>query len=701
MDDEEKKTRHTGRYVFAGVFLLAVAFVLVFRLYDWQIVHGEKWLQAADHSSSDKVIMEAARGEILDSKGMGLAINQTGYAIQFDAATVNSKTENKTILTLIKLMNSRGEKWTDQLPIRVDSSGKYEFIAGKDAEISYLKSKSFLNMNTYAKADECMTQLIDKYGCKGYSAQDTRNIISVRYNMTKSGFSVSLPYTFAASVSQDTVAVISENSAQLQGVEAKVTAVRKYPDGTLMPQTLGMIGSISQDEYNEMKSQGYALNARIGKSGIEQAFESQLRGKDGEKTVAFDASGNLVSEKVTKQPSSGSTVYLTIDSNLQKVANASLAKNIKATRENGQKIGSADNKKGSDCVSGSVVVLRVKDFAVLAASTYPSYDQNKYVDDANYYNSLVKDSAKPLINRAFNGTFVPGSCFKLSTALAALQEGAITNSTTFFCSGVYVMNDLRLRCWNRYGHGTLSLRTALAESCNVFFCETGYRTGISAMNLYAKRLGLGQKTGIEVGESNGILAGPAERKESGGTWTAGDTVQAAIGQSDNMLTPIQLAVSAATIANNGTRLKTHIVDKVTDYSRAKVLSSPKATQVDTLDVSEQNLNYVKAGMRAVATEGTAASVFSNYGVAVAGKTGTGETGNGSENVSFIGYAPFDHPQIAISVVLEHGATSLYSNTVAKDIFDAYFFGKTVDAQGNLVMPSASSPASSAASSGQH
>lgn len=676
-DKKEKHTKHTSRFIFASVALLAIFALYVVRLADWQIKNSSKWLQEANRSSTDTVEMDAARGEILDCKGNGLAINQTGYAIQFNAATVSEKTENQTIIALIRLLNSRNEKWEDKLPIRINSSGKYEFIPGGDASIAYLKSKDCLHVNSYATADQCMENLEDKYKCKGYSAKDTRDIISVRYNMTKSGFSVSLPYTFASGVSQDTIAIISENSARLPGIEVKVTAVRQYPYGSLMPQILGSVGSISKEKYDKYHdSKGYALNARVGNSGVEEAFEDYLRGKSGQETVKFDSNGKLASETVTTQPTAGNSVFLTIDSNLQKVANASLAENVRGARTNG---------RGYDCVAGAAVVIRVKDFAVLAASTYPSYDQNELSKNPDYYGKLLKDSAHPLLNRAFDGAFTPGSCFKPSVALAALQTGKITNATTIHCTGMFVLGDLHLRDPN--ASGDISMRTAMAKSSNMFFCTVAYRTGITAMNLYAKRLGLGQETGVEVGESPGTLAGPDERKAAGGTWTAGDTAQAGIGQSDNMLTPIQLATYCATIANNGTRLKTHLLDKVADYSRRKTVYTPPATKVDSIGVSQQNISYVKEAMRAVATEGTARHVFSSYGVPVAGKTGTGQTGNGADNVSFIGFAPYDHPQIAIAVVLEHGATSSYSNAVAKDLFDAYFYGKTVDSNGNIVAPS--------------
>ncbi len=712
MDEEEKKPAKKGRYVFLGLVLCAVALVYTAKLAKWQILNGDKWLKAADRSSTDTVEMDAARGEIIDGKGVGLAVNQTGYAIRFNGATMTPETKNKTILTLIRLLNSRNEKWTDALPISVDSKGKYQFISGRETDIATLKSKNLLYMNSYATADECMAALVKKFGSTadskkgtkgvliGYSAQDTRNIISVRYNMWKTGFSVSLPYTFADSVGQNTVAVISENSAGMPGVETKVTAVRKYPDGTVMPQIIGTVGAITAEEYDAMKAKGYALNARVGQSGIEKAFENWLCGKSGETTVKFDTNGDLLSEAVTKPPVAGGTVQLTVDSNLEKVINASLKKNVQGAHEYGLRNGTADDPKGRDCVSGAAVVLRLRDFGVLAASTYPSYDQNQLSTNPNYYSQLLKDSAKPLINRAFNSAFAPGSSFKLSVALAGLQSGSITNSTVFVCRGVYDYYDLHLHCWDRSGHGPLTLESAIAQSCDVYFCNVGFKTGIAAMNLYAKRLGLGVKTGIEIGESTGLLAGPDERKAAGGTtWNAADTIQASIGQSDNMFTPVQLATYCATIANNGKRLNAHLVEKITDYARDKTIYNTPAVQEADIGVSQQNIDDVKAGMRETTRGvGTAAKVFDGYGIAVAGKTGTAQTGTGhSDNEAFIGFAPYDNPQIAIAVMMPHGSNSNFSLGVAKDIFDAYFYGKTVDASGNIVTPSVTVPESQASS----
>lgn len=705
---EEDENKKEGRWRYAAIVALMLVITAVFgvRLADWQIVNGSSFLEEAEKTSLYKVPMDTARGEIVDSKGNGLAVNRVGYAVVFDKIHLTPETENTTILRLISLLESRKEKWADELPITLDSAGRYQFVSGRDRDIKALKAKDFLDVNPYATAEQCMNLLAERYEIKGYSAKDTRNIVSVRYNMTKSGFSISSPYTFASDVSRETVAIVSENSASLPGAQIKITTVRQYPDGFLMPQIIGTIGSISQEEYDKLKDKGYAFNDTLGKSGLEQAFEDKLRGTAGEKVVETTAKGAVEYENVIKAPEPGNTLHLTIDSNLQKVVNASLAENVKGTAAYGRKL-CAQNYKGKskfhgeDCVAGSAVVLRLKDFAVLAASTYPSYDLNEYLHDTNYYTTLMKDKTKPLINRAFNGVFTPGSVVKPYVALAALQEGTINTSTRILANSKYMrFADVHFTPGSIGNYGMVTLNKAIEKSSNSFFYELGYRLGITNMNLYAPHFGLGVKTGIELSESTGTLAGPAEKAVSGGSWWDGNTVEAAVGQDDNRFTPLQLATYVATVANNGVRLKPHLVDKITDYTRKKTVYSAKPTEVDNIGVSQKHIDYVKNAMRSVAKSGTASSAFSNYGVAIGAKTGTAELdAAGSDNVTFVGFAPFDNPQIAVSVVLEHGATSKYSLAVAKDIFDAYFYGKTVDANGNLVMPSnsgngASSPASS-------
>ncbi|HCR44269.1 MAG TPA: penicillin-binding protein, partial [Ruminococcaceae bacterium] len=243
MEENEPSNNGFCRYLFAGFIIFAAFAACVYRLVDWQIINGSKFLELSNHTSVVTISMDAARGEILDSDGNGLAVNKTGYALVFNKIYMDSGSENKTIIGLIRLLDKRGEKWEDTLPIEINEKGGYQFKSGEEKEIKKLKSKDFLDVNSYATAAECMKYLADQYDCNGYSAKDTRDIVSVRYNMTKDGFSNSTPYTFAEDVDKDTVLIVSENSNKLQGISVKITTKRLYPDGTLLPHILGTIGA--------------------------------------------------------------------------------------------------------------------------------------------------------------------------------------------------------------------------------------------------------------------------------------------------------------------------------------------------------------------------------------------------------------------------------------------------------------------------
>ena len=682
----EKQNRPLGRYLFCILFLTVIFGLYLYRLYDWQIVNGDTWLTTADNSTQSTVAITAARGEILDVNGEPLAVNRTGYAIVLDWAYMRLDTmdetvkqENETIHQIITLLDEKGEEWTDILPIAWEN-GEYVFLPDMDKEIETLKGRDYADVNSYASAQLCMDSLIAKYEVEGYSPEEARDIVSVRYSMTKNQFGISHPYTMAEDVSLEIVTILSENTQKLPGVSIQVTTTREYENTSLMPHIVGRMGKFSsmEDWENTYKDKGYAFDDSIGISGIESAFEDVLRGTDGEKVVEITSMGSVASETVTKAPEAGDTVYLTIDKRIQEVVNKSLEENILATRENGEHQNSinADGRSdahGEDCYTGGAVVMDVKTGAVLAAGTYPTYDLIQAQEDAAYYSQLANDTlGTPLVNKAFMGTFTPGSCFKPAVACAALEEGVITNSTIITCNHYYTRftNGSSTGAPTCLGwHGAISLRSALADSCNVFFFETGYQLGITAMNLYCQRFGLGVKTGIEIGESAGVLAGPGSRD----TWYQGETLNAAIGQSDNAFTPLQLCTYAATLANNGERPRATLISKITDYTREEVKEEIELEIVENVGVSQENLDYVKEGMKAVITEGSAKSTLGSYPIAIAGKTGTAERSSGSDNVTFIGYAPADDPQIAFAVVLDHGATGRYCQNVVKDILDAYFY----------------------------
>ena len=516
-----------------------------------------------------------------------------------------------------------------------------------------------------------------KYNIDGnLSDEQKRALASVHYNMELENYSNSHPYEFASDVSRSAVSAVSENTQGVGGIDVQTYLVRAAQNPTLAPHVLGAMGAISEEEYDKYSNEGvkeYTINDTVGKFGIERAYEEELKGEGGTKIIQRNSDGTVVDTVETINSKPGSTLYLTLDSKLQQTAVQSLEKNVKAAQAAGKNESLLKNKKlvGEDCQSGAVVMLDVSDFSVLAAASCPTYDLNKYSEYGDYYTRLANDKTAPLYNRAFSGTFACGSVFKPVVAMAALEEKIIKPGTKIFCTQKYDYYPTNIvECMHR--HGELDLRGALTQSCNYYFAETGRRLGIDTMYLYAEKFGLGGYTGLEIEESRGMLAG-----RDSSSWMPGNTVQAAIGQSDNAFTPVQLATYAATIANNGVRLKTHIISKITDYERKKVFADyNKAEQLDECGVSAQNLKTVQNDMLSVTQDpsGTANSVFGGYRVKVAAKTGTAEN-SGSDHSTFICYAPFDKPQVAVAVVLENGVRGKYSMQVAKDLLDGYFSGE--------------------------
>ncbi len=695
-----KKFFGIGRYVVCSLLLLGVFSLFVARLFQWQIIDGQSYYDLANTTSSSYIKLTATRGEILDRDGNPLAQNRTCYNIVFDDTLIDHDRINDIILELIGIMEETDTEWIDPLPIQLNEDGSYSFKEDYDSEIEFLKSSSMLHVNSYATADECMTQLIEMFDCKEYDPEDAIKIISVRYNMKKNLFDADSPYTFAQDISSDVMTVVNERTANMEGVRVDVTTIREYPDGALAPHIIGKTGPLTQEQYDAFKEEdnlfdlkdnlsGYSLDDTMGQNGIEYALEDTLRGENGKLAIETDRDGNLISSEVEVAPQAGNTVYLTLDSRIQAVTNASLAKNAKAAKENA--VPTEKDPKGSDCEAGAAVMIDIKTGEVLAASTYPTYDLNKYISDIAYYNQLNNDETYPMINRAFNGSFAPGSIFKPVVAAAALQEGIINSSSTVYCNHYYTYytkdTSLAPKCMG--WHYDTNIYKALQKSCNIFFYDVGRRLGITKLDAYGTLFGLGQKTGLEVSESAGVLTTPEDyERRSGQTWTDGMTLSAAIGQMDNSFTPVQLVSYCASIANGGHRMQLHLVDKVTDYTRETVIEEKGATVLNEVGVDDENLEIVRQGMRLVAQADGTASDFANYGVEIGAKTGTAEVNGHSDNVTFIAFAPYDEPEIAIAVVLEYGSSGTYSKNIARDMLNAYFYDAYVDENGEVVLPSA-------------
>jgi penicillin-binding protein 2 len=660
----------SARTIIATVLIVLIIFGFAFELYDIQIKNNEYYAAQNNTVQTFKVPLEAARGEIVDRNGNPLVTNRQGNSIILDAAYFPSSKENakrnEIVYNLILLFNKNKEEYVHNLPLKLND-GKAVFFTKKDDEkfesaIKTMKSKDMFNLQEYATAQNCFDAMIEKYELESYlekyGAQTALEIGNIRYELTRLLFSVSNPVTIAADVSDNTVALIKEDRAKYEGANVKVVAYREYDDSTLAPHIIGTVRKINAEEYASLKDEGYGINDEIGESGIEAAMESYLRGSAGEKTVTIDADGN-VTEEITKEPVQGDTIVLTIDKDLQRLAQDKL-----------QTICRKVDVRNS---TGAVVVEDCNNGEILAAASYPAYDLNDYYE---HYSELASQRLTPLYNRFAMGTYAPGSTFKPMMALAALQEKAITENTRFVCSQYMEVSGHVFKCTD--SHGSDDVRTALKDSCNVFFYNCAKKLGIEKMNTYGSMLGLGEKTGVEIPEAKGILAGPEYRKRFDMLWAPGDTVQAAIGQSDNLFSPLQLCNYCATIANGGTRYQMHFVksriSKATD-----VVSETGINVLNKIDVSEKNIKIVQEGMRYVATDGGPYRVFSKLDTKVACKTGTSTVivkGVKHNNGFLITYAPYDNPEISVASAIEMAGSGSSTAEITSSVIDYYYSHNT-------------------------
>ncbi len=660
MDNKGLKTR----FILIYCFLAAFTVLCVVRLFNLQIVNGDSYKEKADNRFIRAYSIKAPRGEIVDTYGRPLVSNSMGYYVQIQSMDKENSTLNETLSKLMKIFSENEAEFFNDFPIKGNPPG-FVFENSEDTEKSAEDWKKKNKLEKYTTEKEIVDYYRERYKISDkYSESETMDIIGVRYTMESKNFSVMNPYTFANNVDMAVVQKIKELSFELKGVSVEVEPVREYRGGTLAAHILGRTGIIYREEYAELKDRGYGMNDIIGKDGLEKVLEKYLKGKDGYKRVEQTRSGNVSQVLSVKEPHTDNYAVLTIDSELQRVAEKSLAENIETARA----------AKGRDCFSGAAVAVEIGTGSVLAIASLPNYDPAEYTKK---YNEFLEDPKKPLFNRALNGAYTPGSTFKPLTAVAALEEGIITPNTIIETKGIYTYYapSYQPTCliWknSRRTHGKINVSEAIGASCNYFFYDVGRRLTISNIEKYAGYFGLGEPTGIELSESSGIVAGPTYREKLNAQWYPGDTLQAAIGQSDNMFTPVQLASYVSTLLNKGTRYSLHLVKEIRNYDTGSIAYKREPEIISEHQISDSTYEAVKDGMRRVTQDGTARAVFTDFPIAVGGKTGTAEVGNGSDNVLFVGFAPYENPQIAVAVVLEHGATSRYAAQVARDMFEYY------------------------------
>ena len=642
-----KKKSQTELTVLSVILILAI-FLYSMRVYSLQIKNADKYTDKNDGAASVlTAVLKAPRGEILDCFGRQIAINRDGYNIVFNKAYVKDNL-NDVILCLVNLLAEHNAPWIDELPMSANEP--YSFTEDGDTE----KLLKTLELASFATAENCFKEMISRYELEGYSRADQRKIMGIRYSMTISDFSVSYPFTFAEDISTELMRKISESSFLLDGVTVDVVPFREYTDTSLAVNLIGSVGPIYKEDWEEYKEKGYSYNDKVGKSGIEAWGEEYLRGIDGKITYRLDTKGNIISKEVTKEPIAGKTIMLTLDKAMQRKAQDSLERTVRGLQS-----------QGGSVTAGTAVAVDIDSGNVLCAANYPTYDSATMNKE---YESLKNNPAKPLTNRAFQGVYPIGSTIKPIVAIAALENGHYNIGETIFCAQKYkLFGDYQPSCMHY--HKTMNLTSALSNSCNYFFFELGRRVGATTLTSYFKQVGLGVKTGVEVDDAKGIILEP---KSDG---VGGDTLQISIGQM-NAFTPLQLANYTATLANGGTHYKASLINSVVYYDMSETYKSFAPEVLNNLERKEQNLNAVKQGMLSVTEDGTGRAALGDYQIKVGGKTGTSQVVNKVDHSIFVAFAPFDNPEIAISVVLEHGNSGYSAGTVVRDILDAYFFAES-------------------------
>ena len=686
MNGRERKIKL--RYNIVSTFVYIIGIILLGQLFNLQIVHGEDYRERSNTRLSRESTLEAARGNILDQSGNKLASTTLGYSLELYKTKIDTETLNNTLLKITQILEKNGDSYVDSLPIKVEP---FSFSINEESQKEWRQQN---NIEENKTAEECFYILKEKYKITNENISETRKIMTLRYYISKNGYSNVRSVELASNLSQTSLAELNEQNADFPGINITTKAIRSYPSGSLASHILGYVGKIDEKELKG-KEEIYGLNDIIGKIGIEYIMEDYLKGKNGIKQIDMAVDGTVTDEYVVEEAIAGSDVILTIDANLQKVTENTLKSSI-ASIANSEKV---------EVTGASAVVMKVSTGEVLAMASYPDFDPSDFAtgistEKWNYYTKEAESAyAKnhPFLNRAISSISSPGSTYKMVTAIAGLETGKITTKEKINDIGVYrFYSDYQPKCWiyNSYGrgHGYLNVTDAIVHSCNYFFYEVGNRVGIQNLAKYSKALGLGTKTGVELlGEEAGYVSSPETSKKLGQVWNGGDTLPAAIGQGNNSFTTIQMAKYTSILANGGNDIDVSIIKSVVN-ANGKEISEQELNEylknrlgledenTEKVSFKQENLNAVLEGMRGVTTEsgGTAYSIFKNFNIEVGGKTGSAQTGREDKNKKsitnawFVGFAPFDKPEIAIVVMIENGQHGSSAAVPARDIIAEYF-----------------------------
>lgn len=671
--DKLNKIKVRYNIILLGIYIIGI--ILLVQLFNLQIVKGQEYRKQSNTRLTRETTIKAARGNICDRNGNKLVSTKMEFNLELYKTKIDNKTLNQTILDMINILDKNEDTYIDNLPIKVEP---FDFIGSDETIQSWKKTNK---MQEDLSAEECFYKLKQKYEIIQENVQDARKIMGIRYEISSKGYSSTKTVELAKNISRTSMLEISEKNSNFPGINIVTVPTVAYNSGTLASHILGTVGKITQPELEEKTN--YDINDIIGKTGIQYVFEEYLKGKDGIKQIDMAVDGTVTDEYTEKEAVSGSDVILTIDANLQKVAEEALKEDI-------EKIASGGFAEKSNANAGAVVVMNIKSGEVLALASYPDYEPQLFVKgiSTEKYNEYVNSTEKPLFNRAISGAYAPGSTFKMVTAIAGLETNKITPTEKINDIGVYPRGHHPV-CWYytsfHSGHGYLNVSEAIKHSCNYFFYELGYRMGIDTLSKYASYFGLGRKTGIELqGEAVGDLATREKVEKQNKEWYLADTLSAAIGQSYNNFTPVQMAKYISMLVNGGNPIDVSIVKNIINIDGQEVSKQEinefvnkklnlQDEKVENLNMKKENIKAVLEGMRGVTSEsgGTAYSTFKNFEIEVGGKTGSAQTGNGT-NGWFVGFAPFDDPEIAVVVLVENGGHGGYTAEVAKKIIAEYF-----------------------------
>ena len=669
----ERITRHRVGWVLAIFAVIMGIFVLT--LYDMQIIQTGGNI---DNSSTftTRTRVKAARGNILDRNGKVLVSNRASFDIALNHyVLISADGTNEYLYQLVKRCEELDIEYIEHFPVSMERPFVYtldsynaSWQSNFQKYIAYMK-----NIDSDITAPLLIETLRTRYKIPAeWTDSEARKVIGLRYELDLRRCVNNLSnFVVLADASDEAQAAILE--LNIPGLQVEKSMVRQYHT-EYAAHILGHIGAVTPQQWEYYKNiDGYEMDALVGQSGIELAFEEYLHGIDGWREDVVARDGTLISSRYLVEPKAGSNVELTIDITLQGIAEDTLDTLLNELRLSGD--------AGKDAEGGAVVAIDPKTGQVLVCASNPTYDLSTYFEN---YDALMEADFNPLFNRALNGLYAPGSTYKRSTLIAGFEAQVYTANSIIVDKGVFTkyagFHANCLKWTNQHStHGAINAAEALQYSCNYFFYEMADNITLEAMDSTAAALGLGVKTGVELPEQAGYRANAATKEllHTGDSryWYKGNQILAAIGQDDNQFTPIQLCNYAATLANQGTRYKATFLKRVISSDFSSLLYENQAQIAGHLNISKSTYETYLDGMIRVTSVsgGTAYSVFRDYPVEVAGKTGTAQIGNNMPaNGSFVCFAPARDPQIAMSVYGEKSASGAQMSKVAKAVLDKFF-----------------------------